>query len=223
MSKPANEHSSKPVAYVLITLLAVAALLHIVFTLGAHFAPDSWFAAHVDWFDLDDEHNVPTVYNGLLWGASAFMILLLAIRPQKLISRLRWGFLSLLFFYFAFDEILVIHEHLAAPVRKLLHIGNGSVFYHAWIVPALIVAVGITLLYKLTANKPRPSAEQKTILKLVIILAFGVISLEAIGTQLYFSQLYYKLGPVMIEELFEMGMISLMLYKLTGYVTEQKD
>jgi len=213
-----NTHS---VARVLIILLVIVASLHILAVISQHAFPDSWLADHAKWFDVDNEHNVPTVFNGLLWGATAFMSLLLAVRPQKLVERARWAFISLLFFYFGFDEILVLHENLAKPVRHMLHIGDGSVFYHAWIIPAIIVAIGVAILYKLTASKPRPSAEQKTILKLLLILAVGDILLEAIGTQLYFSQLFYKLGPVLIEEMFEMGMISLMLYKLTTYVLEE--
>ena len=217
-----QKFEQKPVAYTLAILFGITALLHIIAIVSQNAFPTQWFAQHGGLFDLDNERNVPTVYNGLLWGASAFMALLLAIQPQALIARLRWVFLSGLFFYFGFDEILVVHERLAEPVRDFLNISNGSIFYHAWIVPAIIVAVGIGILYKLTATKPRPSAQQKTTLKLVVILAFGVIALEAIGTQLYFSQLYYKLGPVMVEELFEIGMISLILYKLTTYVLDKR-
>lgn len=208
----------RPIAFVLGALLLLVAVLHITAVVSQEFYDGSWFAEHASLFDLDNERNIPTVYNGLLWGASAFLALLLAIKPQAFIARLRWIFLSLLFFYFGFDEILVIHEHLAEPIRNFLNIGDGSVFYHAWIIPAIIVAAGIALMYKLTSAKPRPSAQQKSVLKLVIILAFGVIALEAAGTQLYFSQAYYRLGPVMIEELFEIGMISIILYKLSTFV-----
>lgn len=217
-----HQQSKRSIAKVLITLLVIVALLHIAAMLLQHFAPHSWLGSNASMFDVDQEHNVPTVFNGLLWGAAAFMVLLLAVRPQKLVARARWAFISLLFFYFGFDEILVIHENLAKPVRHMLHIGDGNIFYHAWIIPALVVAAGIAVLYKLTASKPRPSAEQKTILKLLLILALGDVFLEAIGTQLYGNQLFYKLGPVLIEEMFEMSMISLMLYRLTTYVLEDK-
>ncbi len=211
------------VAYVLAALIGVAALLHITVTIGAHVAPDSWFTQHGALFDLDNEWNVPSVYTGLLWGATAFMCMLLTLRQQPRIQRIRWIFISTLFLYFGFDEILVIHEHLAAPVRHALHIADGSPLYHAWIIPAVAVTVVIGMLYATVKTKTPMSREQKTMLGLLVVLAIGDVALEAIGTQLYFSQLFYKLGPVMVEELFEMAMISTLLYHATSYVLDHPE
>lgn len=169
-------------------------------------------------FDVDNERNIPTVYNGLLWGCSALIVFLLMLRTTGVVARLRWLFLSALFFYFAFDEILVLHESMAEPIRDLLSIGNDSVFYHAWIVPAIAITVAITLLTLYIKGRDSISREQKIVFRLLVILAFGVVVLEAAGTQIYFSQTAYKLGPVLVEETFEMGMISLILYKASSFL-----
>lgn len=219
----AKKGGLRPLALVLIGLLVLGVALHVTAILSSQFAPASWFATHSGVFDLDNEQNVPTTYNGLLWAGSAFMALLLSMKNQGRLFKIRWALISGLFFYFAFDEILVIHEYIAAPVRNALSIGNSSIFYHAWIIPAIIVTVGVGIVYVLTNDHPKLSKAQKTILKLLIILALGVITLEALGTQIYVSQLGYKLGPVLLEELFEMSMVSIILYKLTGFVLEEPE
>jgi len=56
---------------------------------------------------------------------------------------------------------------------------------------------------------------QKKVFLLVAVLALGDIFLEVLGTRFYYGGTLYKLGPVFVEEIFELTMTSVILYILT--------
>jgi hypothetical protein len=53
---------------------------------------------------------------------------------------------------------------------------------------------------------------------LVGLLAAGTVTLEALGTIAYDNQALYRYGAVFVEEMFEVGMVSLILYRLSTYL-----
>lgn len=214
--KHGGESKLKTLGYALIGLAILLALLHIVFVSAAYYSDNETFTKISALFDLDNERNIPTVYTGLMLGCCAFISLLSVSMAKSLVERAVWLLMSGAYFYLAFDEILIVHETIARPVRQFFDISAGNVFYHAWVIPALGITLlvgGVTFFLKAKAGI---SQHQKNIILLTVILAASVISLEVIGTKLYFSPLIYKLGPVFVEEMLEIGMISLILYRLTG-------
>lgn len=192
------------------------AFMHILSVLVLQKQPDnatmSYFASM---FDLDNERNIPTLYSSLLLGMCAFVCVVLSTRAKVLINKLVYYAIGAFFLYVAFDESLVIHETSAEPVRNLLQIGDGSALYHAWVIPAVLVLLGIAGVYAFLRSKDKETKFQKKIILLICILGAGVVGLEVLGTQFYFDQTAYKLGPVMIEELFELGMVSFILATLS--------
>lgn len=211
----ARNRKVRSLAYVLVGLAIFVVTAHVISVLFAHFSPESWIAEVAPKFDLDNERNVPTAYSGIVFGCCALISLLLVSPTRKLVERLRWALFSLFFFYLAFDELLSIHETFAEPIRKSLSILDGSIFYHAWVIPASIIAIGIGFLMLSIRSSDPMSKLQKRILIYVLVLAVGDIVLEMVGTQVYFTTLVYKLGPVLLEEVFELGMASLILCTLT--------
>lgn len=215
MNKVSNLKSSKLIPLVLAFAILTLAILHIVSVIVSNNFSHLPFSFLTPWFDLDSEGNVPTVYNGLLLGCCAFISLFLITQTKRAYERFIWSGVSLFFLYAAFDEILVIHEKFGEPIREALSISHDSPFYHAWVVIALlIVAIVITLAILIKRSEPI-SKFQKSILVYIAILGTGMILIEIIGTQFYFSNTIYKLGPVFIEEIFEISMISFILTKLS--------
>lgn len=210
-----NTQNNRSIAYVLAGAIAILVLLHVAAVLFAQI----WGGAEqfVRWFDLDNEWSVPTVYSGILLGCTAFMTLILSTQTKVFAEKARWLVLSALFLYIAFDEQLVIHEKFAEPLRDVFSISNHSVLYHAWVLVAIIILSIVAGLILFIRSKTPVSLFQKRVLWYVAILAGGVIFLEIIGTKLYFSPLAYKLGPVLVEELFEMSMVSFILYRVTNF------
>lgn len=214
--------SSRPsaavrVGRVLLAFLVCLAGLHVVAVLSGRNMPSPALAETARLFDLDNELNVSAMYTAFLLAGCALLALILSTRKQTRLHKATWFFLATGFLYLAFDESLSIHEKFAEPVRRLLNIGNQSVWYHAWTVPALAVAVVGFGVFVYAKRQHIVSRQQTSIFLLLFTLIAVTIGLEAGGTLLYDNQLVYKLGPVMAEELFEVGMISLILYRLVGY------
>lgn len=205
----------------LLAFLMALAILHVTAILLLHANPENGFYREfAHYFDLDNERNVPTVYSTIILGMSAYCCAMLSVRATRWLNRAIYYLIGLFFLYVAFDESLILHESSAEPIRKLLGIESGSALYHAWVLPALLVVVGVLLVYKLLQNRSDETRFQKRIIFLIFLLGAMIVSLEIAGTQVYFSPLAYKLGPVFIEEMIEIGMVSLILTKLSGQLLE---
>lgn len=203
---------------ILVALLVTIAILHIASVVVAS-SNITFLQGIAPKFDVDNEFNFPTVYNGFLWGCAAFMILLVGIQARQRLERWRWYGLAAFFLYVGFDDVMVIHESAAKPIRNLLNIHSG-LFYHAWVIAAIGITLLLGVVYASIRLSKNVSLMQKQMLRYVVTLGVGAIFFEVIGTQLYFSQVVYKLGPVLLEEMFEMGMASFILYQSTGYLID---
>lgn len=203
----------------LVGFIIVLAATHITSVLLAHTYPDNHFIREfTHFFDLDRERNVPTLYSSIILGISAYCCVLLSTRCKRWLNRAIYYLFGAFFLYVAFDEGLILHETSAEPIRNLLGIGDGSPLYHAWVLPALVVLAGALLLYRFLRDTTDESRFQKRLLLLIVLLGAGVVFLEVVGTQIYVSPLAYKLGPVLIEEIFEISMVSLIVAKLSGRI-----
>lgn len=202
---------AKHVRWALIIGLAFFACAHfIAITLefnGASPAVRFWTRL----FDLDQEYNVTTLYNWLLLALCGSFSIILFLRNRSI----WWLGLSALFIYLSLDEALLIHEQIAEPLRLGLALTNASPFFHAWVIPAiaLTILLGIYLViaakYSLAFNK-----EANKIIYFVFLLAAGSIIIEILGTKTYLNIVFYRFVTVLVEEMYEMGFSSLILYKI---------
>lgn len=191
-------------------------VLHVVTTVASLEYPASSLASVAFWFDLDQEYNLPTYYSGLVLGSIAFCAWKLRKKARLPSRKYFWIFLSALFAYWALDEVLVIHEQTAEPLRNLFSIANESLYYHAWVMLALplVALLGGVLLF-IYHLKNRPITKQQLgLISLIFFFMTGVIVLEVLGTQVYSNVYVYRLVAVPAEELFEIGMASFILVKL---------
>ncbi len=120
----------------LIGLFIATALLHIGSVLITNYSDLELLLYLAPWFDLDNERNFSASYNALLWAGSAITCFMFFGRTGK-IDQLRWLLMGLLFGYIAADELFVVHERMAAPIRNYLEISKTSPLYHAWVVVAI--------------------------------------------------------------------------------------
>lgn len=203
----------KLVKRTLIFAVFMLACMHILSVLLARNGSGS-VLSFANVFDLDQEWNVPTLYSGFVFASSALFCLIHAAKPNvKSVTYMFIG-LSVFFLYMAFDETLVVHESFAEPIRNYLGIGDGNVFYHAWVLPAIAILGLVGGMYVLLRAKGKEAKLLRHVVFSIGVLGVGVVLLEMAGTQLYFSQTVYKLGPVMLEELYELSLSSYILYKL---------
>lgn len=88
-------------------------------------------------FNLDGEHNVPSLFSGLLWLVVALLAYLVGRAETG--RALAWKVLAVLFVLLAFDEVAEVHEHLqyyAGVDWQLLYVPVALLAGIAWIAVA---------------------------------------------------------------------------------------
>jgi hypothetical protein len=191
----------------------VIAILHFVTTIASLSYPGSTLANLSPKFDLDQEYNVPTYYSGIILLSIGLAAWKLRKKASLVSRKYFWVFLSVFFTYWALDEMFVLHEQTAAPLRDLFSIGSESLYYHAWVMIAMpiIAIIGVVLLF-IYHQKKRPITKQQLgLLSLIFFYMAGIVALETAGTQVYSNDNIYRLVAVPAEELFELGVASLIL------------
>jgi hypothetical protein len=166
-------------------------------------------------FDLDQEYNITSMYNWFLLALSGAFSAVLFMRKRSL----WWAGLSLLFIYLSLDEALLIHEQLAEPLRRGLALTNASPFYHAWVIPAIIVALLLGIYLVIAAKRTQAvNFETNRIIYYVFLLAVGSIIIEIVGTRTYPNIVFYRFVTVLVEEMYEMSFSSYILYHIVLYL-----
>jgi hypothetical protein len=200
------------VGMILITIALLAMHLFVVLN-DTHFHVQGlgWLS---NLFDLDKEYNIPTAYSSFLLIVAGILCGSAAIKKRLKGPLLVWLGLAGIFLYLAFDEYFIIHEQLATKLREVLVISNGSVFFHAWVIPALIVVIVLGIYLVINIAKHRSYFARSKIIWLVFALGAGTVLLEMIGTQLFKYPLAYRLGSVAAEEIFEISLLSSIVHHL---------
>jgi hypothetical protein len=162
-------------------------------------------------FDLDQEFNIPTYYNWLILALSGALSAVLCLRRRNI----WWLGLSFLFMYLALDEAMLVHEQLAEPLRRDLALTNASPFFHAWVIPAIAFTMLLGMYLVLAAKRSLArQAEVNKVLYYVFLLAIGAIVIEIVGTKTYSNIIFYRFFTVMVEEIYEIGFSSFILYNI---------
>lgn len=204
---------------ILLINICVLAVFHFIFVAFAIFVPHFASTALTPLFDLDSERNIPTFYTGILLLGISIAALRLRQRTKGSLRRTFWTVIAVFFIYWAFDEVFILHERLAQPIRDLLHIGAGSFFYHAWVLVAMVLIglVGIFVIINSHLKSHPLTKKQLKFLTILLLYMSGIVVLEIVGTKLYGNPQLYRFGIVPLEELFEIGMASYVLIKLLRY------
>ncbi|MBI9047513.1 MAG: hypothetical protein JEZ06_23720 [Anaerolineaceae bacterium] len=165
-------------------------------------------------FFLDSEQNIPTYYSAflLLFSAALLFLRMRQVKKNKGKFVFQWGFLSFIFVYLAFDEVLQIHEMLTEPVRNTLNT-TGALFF-AWYIPVIPVLI-ILGFYYLRFIFDLPKKQKIGYIVSGSLYILGVIGIEIIGSVFGHN---YGLGNfpytmiAAFEELVEMVGISLFIF-----------
>ena len=200
----------KHAKWALIAGLAFFAIAHLI-AMTLQFKTES--SAIDTWtrlFDLDQEYNFPSFYSFLVLAYAGAISLVLFLRERNI----WWIGLGILFIYLSLDEALLIHEQLAEPLRRILALGNESLFYHAWVIPAITLTALIGLYLIAAYRRGQISLSANKFIVYVFLMALGSIALEILGSKTYLNIVFYRMVTIMVEELYEMGFASFILYNL---------
>jgi len=209
---------------VLIFLSSFAGAFFVVFMIVALMQTnlDALAADPLKVLNVDAEASIPTWYaQSLLLVAAAlvFVIAKAAVKDKKY-----WYVLAAIMLFISIDEGASIHELLITPMRELLNISSGPLYY-AWVIVygLLFVCVGLFFV-RFFMRLPRRTRVLFAA-ALAMFLA-GALGMEMIGgfviSQAHMSWQSYTV-IVGVEELLEMLGVALFIYALLDYMARSKN
>jgi hypothetical protein len=132
------------------------------------------------YLSLDQEQSLATWVSVALFGATGLFMFLGASgdRARGAGGRFGWGLLGGLFFFFALDEGMSLHETLNQLGTQL--VPSGGIFAFGWVVFGLVV-VAIAGLVFLPFLHRLPRATSLRLVLAGVIYVSGALGLEMIG------------------------------------------
>jgi hypothetical protein len=133
-------------------------------------------------FDLDYERNIPALFSVCLLGAAFLLLATITVLEKRRSAKdlLAWRILTLGFFVMSVDESWSFHEKLNLPVRAMLGHGDGGLLHYAWVLPGLMLVVGLGVAFWQFLARLAPATRVAFILSGGIYLT-GAIGMEAVG------------------------------------------
>lgn len=173
-------------------------------------------------FDLNTEMNIPTFFSGFLLIFASMLLFVIALSHKKeKTSYLHWYGLAVIFLLMAIDEMVTIHERIMWPLSNLLN--TSGILLFAWIIPYGLFTVFLSVVYiKFILKLPRKTL----ILFLLSALLYltGALGFELIEGKYYelhgLNNIYYALLYT-CEEVLEMLGVSIFIYSLLSYISNQ--
>lgn len=201
----------------LIALLTVAAIVMTVFdrTAASGLLGDVVSSIH-RLVNPDLEANFSTWFSTALLLGAATLIGLVAIAKSDAGDPLRrhWVAFSALMLLMSIDEAAQVHEMIIKPTQQLLGVTGGEAW--VWTIPAVfVVSLFAVASLRFLAAQPGP-------LRRLLILAFGLFVLGAIGIEAFGGVVVGRDRPVAfeiaaaIEEFFEMVGVVVLIYAIMG-------
>ena len=112
-------------------------------------------------FTLDGEHNIPALFSTALLIAASGLLGLIAMlaRRERSPDTIKWVVLAAGFALMGLDESMSFHERLIDPMRSMLGGQHLGIFFFAWVVPAMILALALGAYFlPFVLRLPRASA-----------------------------------------------------------------
>ncbi len=172
-------------------------------------------------FDMDDEGNIPAWFSASLFLLCAVSLQFIALyqKSQHAPYVKHWQGLCWIFIFLSMDEASQIHEKTIKPLRNLLHVQQG-ILYFTWVIPgAIFVLIMIYFYYKFIMSLPTQT-------KFYFLVSAGLYVLGALGMELiqgyYASQYGFNnirfVILVTLEEVLENSGIIVFFYGLSQYI-----
>ncbi|MGB8326173.1 MAG: hypothetical protein WCE48_01200 [Steroidobacteraceae bacterium] len=213
----------KQVAVVLLWIVMVLSFLNGLLLGLQFYLGESALDTLVDFFDLDLEGNIPSLYSAVTTLAcSGWLALIARVNWNRSGGqRYHWLGLSVIFVYLGIDEGVAIHEKLSNFMEQ--YMAAKGFLYFLWVVPYGIATAVLGLVYfKFWWGLPKLTRARFMVAGLLFV--GGAVGLDMVGG--YLAERYgthsvlYTL-EYSIEELLEMLGILLFNYALLTYLAEE--
>lgn len=175
-------------------------------------------------FYVDYENTVPSFFSAALLLMAALLLALIATLKQAAHAtyRFHWTLLSFTFLFMAINEAASIHEMLIGPMRSLLGQKANGIFFFAWVIPGIAVAMIFGLSY-LRFLLHLPTKTRWNIILAATLYLSGAIGMELIGGRYAhlhgIENLTYSMLAT-VEESLEMAGVIVFIHALLHYVAD---
>ena len=206
-----------------LALIAASLLIIDIFlqTIDFELSPGWFIWPHlVRFFDLNGEASLPTWYSVSLLSGSALLAAVVALDAWRKSQRFKWHWtlLAVLVTGFSIDEGAKIHDSSAGtPLRDV--IGTDGLLYYAWVIPALISALILSLVFARFALA-LPGRTRLLFVLSAIVFISGAVGFEMVSG--WYADRHP--GPTLtyemlssFEEFFEMCGVVLLIGGLLDY------
>ena len=213
----------KKVAIAFLWVAAVLTVINSVLLFLSFYLGDDELFGLLDFFDLDIEGNVPSLYSAVaVLFCSALLALITHVNwHQPGGRRFYWLGLTILFLFLAIDEEAVIHEAIGDYFEQYL--SATGFFYFMWVVPYGIATVVLGLVFlKFVLGLPK-NTRLRFIVAGVIFLT-GVLGIEMLGAReadLHDTDTVLYCVLYTLEEMLEMLGIILFIYALLSHLAQE--
>lgn len=202
-------------------LSSVAGAFFIVFILLA-LSQTSLDAMHANGllalWSVDAEVSIPTWYGQSILLVAAGLLFLIAKTVRR--DKRYWYILAVVVLFASIDEGASVHELLIVPLRELLSISAGPLYY-TWVIVYGLGLLAAMLFFLRFFGRLLRKTRLLLIAALTVFLA-GALGMEMIGgwiiSQPDIDWQYYALS-VGLEELLEMLGVAILIYALLDYLS----
>ena len=172
--------------------------------------------------DLNREWNIPSWYSSGLLLLSAILLALIAAEAwqARRPDAAHWSGLAIVLSLLSIDEAVAIHEAWSVPLRQLLGVTGGPLYY-AWVIPAMMSVLLVALLYwRFFSALPKATKRR-------FLLAAALYVGGAVGIELFEGCYISRMGTnetftyalmVSAEELLEMCGVVVLIHGLLCYL-----
>jgi hypothetical protein len=173
-------------------------------------------------FNIDQEANIPTWFTAGVALYLAMMAAMIASVVKSQGKKMAWAWrgVALMGIYIAMDEVAGFHELAIDPIRDNWEISPW--LYQAWIIPAIILVISISILYFRFFWK-LPFYTKFYLVIGTFVYLMGAIGVEAVGgfvlTTQGLNDWYVQLAH--IEEFMEMMGLIIILYSVVEYARRE--
>jgi hypothetical protein len=178
----------------------------------------------IRWFDFNLESNVPTWFSLIILFFAALLFLVIYIHKKHTLTKGAhyWLTLCIIFIFLSVDESVGVHEEVAKIIRPSVSNDVSGFLYWAWVIPYGLFAISAAVYFmRFVLNLPVKTRN-------LFFLAGGLYVFGALILELpegHFYKIYgldhiYNRILYFIEELCEMGGVTILIYALLDYMAE---
>jgi hypothetical protein len=216
------ELSGKAITTAFALSIVALGLAHVVFQSVRHHLGMPEFYGLVRLFDMGVEANIPTFFSSMQMLVVSLLLTAIGLVKRRSADRYarQWLWLAVMFFLLSLDEMSEVHEMTIRPIRELAPGLVTGLFYWAWVIPAGVLVVLVSIGFASFVFRYMPGYLRRAAVLGAIVFVAGAVGVEmpeARYAQINGIDNFTYALYVLLEETMEMSGILIFLSGLLRY------